>query len=88
VIESYSDHLAMSENEPDTTISISKSDKLRLDKLKIHRREPYRELIARLLDDLEKVKHAEGRLPSEPPRSYSSYIKGLIDSTLTDQQQS
>jgi|GEM_PF-1828177 hypothetical protein len=66
--------------ESETTISILKSDKERLDKLKLHRREPYKEALSRLLDDIEKIKKREGgRLP---PESYSSYIKGLIDSAI------
>jgi hypothetical protein len=69
-------------SESETTISISRSDKMRLDQLKIHRREPYKEVLARLLDDIDKIKKSGGNLPSEPPKSYSSFIKGLIDSTV------
>lgn len=70
----------MSEQDKETTISISVSDKKRLDKLKVHRREPYRELINRILNDLEKIKQSGTNLPSEPVPSYHSYIKGFIDS--------
>jgi hypothetical protein len=71
-------------DDQDTTISITFSDKTRLDKLKIHRREPYKEVIGRLLDDVEKIKRSGQRLPSEPPQSYTSYIKGFIDSTAPE----
>lgn len=70
----------MSEAEKDTTISISIYDKKRLDKWKVHRREPYKEVINRILDDLDKMKQAGTKLPSEPPQAYSSYIKALIES--------
>jgi hypothetical protein len=70
----------MSETEKDTTISISSYDKKRLDSWKIHRREPYKEVINRILDDLEKMKQSGTRLPSQPPQSYSSYLKAVIDS--------
>ena len=70
----------MSETERDTTISISILDNMRLDWLKVHRREPYKEVISRILDDIEKIKGSGVRLPSEPAQSYSSYIKALIES--------
>jgi hypothetical protein len=72
-------------SEQETTISISRSDKARLDRFKIHRREPYKEVVSRLLDDLEKLRKTAsgGRLPSESPLSYSSFIKGLIESTTS-----
>ena len=69
----------MSEPGQYTTISISLQDKSRLDALKIHHREPYKEVISRLLDDIEEIKRT-GKLPSEPPQPYKSYIKTLIDS--------
>jgi hypothetical protein len=70
----------MNESEQDTTISIAISDKKRLDGLKMHRREPYKEVIHRILDDIEKISQSGVRLPSQPPQTYTSYIKALIDS--------
>lgn len=71
----------MSEEEgKDTTIAISSVDKKRLDAWKIHRREPYKEVISRILDGLETMRASGQRLPNEKPVSYPSYIKGLIDS--------
>jgi hypothetical protein len=77
--------LVSAPSESETTISISRSDKSRLDKLKIHRREPYREVLGRLLDDIETIKKSGARLPNEPPQTYTSFIKGLIDSTVNEQ---
>jgi hypothetical protein len=71
-------------SEPETTIAITISDKLRLDKLKIHRREPYKEVIGRILDDLDSLKRSGVRLPSEPPQSYQSFLKGVIDATVNE----
>ncbi len=82
IVDVKSAPLPMSESE--TTISISKSDKERLDKLKIHRREPYKEVISRLLDDIQVIKSRGERLPSEPPQTYSSFIKAMIDSKVNE----
>ena len=38
----------------DTTIAINKELKSRLDKLKVHPREPYQEVIKRILDNMKK----------------------------------
>lgn len=51
---------------------IAVADKARLDKLKVHRREPYRDVIKRLLDRADKTGPAKGPL----------YIRGLIDSVM------
>jgi hypothetical protein len=37
----------------ETAISIAVEDKVKLDKFKVHRREPYREVIKRILDEME-----------------------------------
>ena len=58
----------MQDNE--TTIMIAVADKARLDKLKVHKREPYRDVIKRLLDQTDKIGPPKGPL----------YIRGLIDS--------
>jgi len=56
----------------ETTIMISVADKARLDRLKVHRREPYRDVIKRLLDQTEKAGVVKGPM----------YIRGLIDSVV------
>lgn len=56
----------------ETTIMIAVADKARLDKLKVHRREPYRDVINRLLDQADKTGSTKGPL----------YIRGLIDSVV------
>lgn len=58
--------------DDETTIMIAMADKARLDKLKVHRREPYRDVIKRLLDQADKVGPAKGPM----------YIRGLIDSVV------
>lgn len=56
----------------ETTIMISVTDKMRLDRMKVHRREPYRDVIKRLLDQTEKAGVVKGPM----------YIRGLIDSVV------
>ncbi len=51
---------------------IEVADKMRLDRLKVHRREPYRDVIKRLLDQTEKTGTVKG----------PTYIRGLIDSVV------
>jgi len=62
----------LSDQSKETTIMIAVVDKIRLDKLKVHRREPYRDVIKRLLDQIEKTGTAKGPM----------YIRGLIDSVV------
>ncbi len=56
----------------ETTIAIAVEDKARLDKLKVHRREPYRDVVRRVLDQIEKTGGLRG----------PQYIRGLIDSVV------
>lgn len=66
-----------------TTISILLADKNRLDRLKLHRREPYSEVLNRLLNDIERLKESGVKIPSssvKAPQSYQSYLKAMIDS--------
>ncbi|HEV2119506.1 MAG TPA: hypothetical protein VGS11_05315 [Candidatus Bathyarchaeia archaeon] len=56
----------------ETTIMIAVADKIRLDRLKVHRREPYRDVIKRLLDQTDKTVGTKG----------PQYIRGLIDSVV------
>ena len=43
--------------EPEfTTIQISNKNKDKLDRLKVHEREPYDDVLGRLLDDLERIR--------------------------------
>ena len=57
-----------------TTIAIAVYDRARLDRLKVHRREPYGDVVSRLIDHAEKTGTLRG----------PQYLRGLIDS-LTDQ---
>ena len=57
-----------------TTVAIAVYDRVRLERLKLHRREPYGDVIARLIDHAEETGDMNG-----PP-----HLGGLIDS-LSDQ---
>ena len=57
-----------------TTIAIAAYDKTRLDRLKLHRSEPYGDVVSRLIDYAEKTGSVRG----------PQYLRGLIDS-LADQ---
>jgi hypothetical protein len=53
-----------------TTIAIAVYDRERLERMKLHRREPYGDVVSRLLDHAEKTGGLRG----------PQYLRGLIDS--------
>ncbi|HDQ07419.1 MAG TPA: hypothetical protein ENN44_01335 [Methanoculleus sp.] len=52
-----------------TTIKVTRELKERLDRLKVHPREPYNEVIGRLIDE----RKGSGRPAAEMPRSSSAF---------------
>jgi hypothetical protein len=55
-----------------TTIAVAVYDRERLERLKLHRREPYGDVISRLIDHAEKTGGLRG----------PQYLRGLIDSVV------
>jgi hypothetical protein len=53
-----------------TTIAIAVYDRDRLERLKLHRREPYGDVVSRLIDHAERTGGPRG----------SQYLKGFVDS--------
>ncbi len=77
----------MTENTNQTTILVDVADKRRLDRKKVHKREPYSEVVKRVLDELEESKsdlEDGGTMGNVKQSGRASRIDELVETTAQE----
>jgi hypothetical protein len=66
------------QSNDETTILVSTQDKRRLDRRKVHSREPYREVLKRVLDEVDRYEGGQAIRGSETQKKVDR-IEGMLD---------
>jgi hypothetical protein len=70
--------LKMQSNDK-TTILVARRDKLRLDRRKLHSREPYREVLKRVLDEADSREEGGSMIQGSEAQKQSDRIEAILD---------
>ena len=69
----------MQPNEETTTILVSTQDKHRLDRRKLHSREPYREVLKRVLDEVDGYEEGGQTKPNSEIQKRADRIEDMLN---------
>ena len=67
------------QSNDDTTILVSAKDKRRLDRRKLHSREPYREVLKRVLDEVDRYEEGGQKTRGSEAQRQADRIEGMLD---------
>jgi len=67
------------QSNDETTILVARRDKLRLDRRKLHSREPYREVLKRVLDEADSHEQGGPTIQGSEAQKQSDRIEDMLD---------
>jgi len=67
------------QSNDETTILVSTQDKRRLDQRKLHSREPYREVLKRVLDEVDRYEEGGRTTRDSETKKQADRIEGMFD---------